>query len=147
MAGAINTHSTVAILFLFVSLSALLPFAAEAARCDGLPGGTLLIHESFADCNRYIACQHDTDHEWYCPTGEFFNPRNLQCEATCPTGRETLWCAGVPDGAFIRVPPTQAPNCQQYYTCFGGNMFLNTCPQGFFFSQLLQACTFSQDDC
>uniref|UniRef100_A0A182W3V9 Chitin-binding type-2 domain-containing protein n=1 Tax=Anopheles minimus TaxID=112268 RepID=A0A182W3V9_9DIPT len=133
----------------FVLLGALacLSNIAQAARCDGLPGGTMLLADNIAECNRYVVCQHEIDHEWYCPPGEFFNPRNLQCELSCPPERERLWCAGVPDGAFIRVPPGQPPNCQNYYTCFGGEMFLNSCPPGFFFSQVLQACGLDQQQC
>uniref|UniRef100_A0AAG5DSH2 Chitin-binding type-2 domain-containing protein n=1 Tax=Anopheles atroparvus TaxID=41427 RepID=A0AAG5DSH2_ANOAO len=116
-----------------------------AARCDGIPGGTLLMY-SPNECNRYYACQHETDHEWYCPPGEFFNPRNQQCETTCPA-EQNLWCEGVPDGVFIRVPPTEPVNCQKYYTCFGGNMFEQFCPPGFLFSQLQQACGFNQAEC
>uniref|UniRef100_A0A182RJR6 Chitin-binding type-2 domain-containing protein n=1 Tax=Anopheles funestus TaxID=62324 RepID=A0A182RJR6_ANOFN len=128
------------VVYILLGALGFLSNTAEAARCDGLPGGTLLMYDNMAECNRYIACQHETDHEWYCPPGEFFNPRNLQCESTCPTNRDQLWCGGVPDGVFIRVPPGQQPNCQNYYTCFGGAMFLNTCPLGFVFSQPLQAC-------
>ncbi|XP_035903471.1 uncharacterized protein LOC118508096 [Anopheles stephensi] len=144
MASATKTIVGVSCL---LALALALSHSAEAARCDGLPGGTLLVHEDFTACNRYVACQHEVDHEWFCPPGEFFNARNLQCESSCPMERERSWCGGVPDGVFIRVPPTEPANCQNYYTCFGGNMYLNTCPPGFFFSQVLQACGVNQADC
>uniref|UniRef100_A0A182NDH0 Chitin-binding type-2 domain-containing protein n=1 Tax=Anopheles dirus TaxID=7168 RepID=A0A182NDH0_9DIPT len=137
--------------FVFASILLLGIFAhlhgmVEAARCDGIPGGTLLLYDNPTECNRYIACQHETDHEWYCPPGEFFNARNQQCEATCPVERD-LWCAGVPNGVFIRVPPTEPQDCEKYYTCFNGQMFPNRCPPGFLFSQINQACGFNPAEC
>ncbi|XP_035784677.1 peritrophin-1-like [Anopheles albimanus] len=118
----------------------------NAGRCDGLPGGTLLRYDDPAQCNRFYACQHETDHEWYCPPGEFFNQRNQQCEASCNTADANQWCVGLPD-MFIRLPPTEPADCTKYYTCFGGQMFLNTCPGGLLFSQLRQACASFPDEC
>ncbi|XP_058066907.1 peritrophin-1-like [Anopheles bellator] len=124
-----------------------LPGITARARCDGIAGGTLLQYDNPTECNRFYACQHETDHEWLCPPGEFFNQRNQQCEAACNSADANQWCAGLPDGLFIRVPPTEPPNCQKYYTCFGGNMFEHLCPPGFLFSQLDQSCGNNVAEC
>lgn len=69
---------------LFVILTvAIIIGSTTAYYCDGLIGGTLIKWHDPQVCERFYACQHGTDHEWFCPPGEFFSQRNQQCESTC----------------------------------------------------------------
>nr|XP_019531822.1 peritrophin-1-like [Aedes albopictus]XP_029712896.1 peritrophin-1-like [Aedes albopictus] len=121
--------------------------ATTAYFCDGLIGGTLIKWHEPEACNRFYACQHGTDHEWFCPPGEFFSQRNQQCESACDPLDTNQWCAGLPDVTFIRVPPNEPADCNKYYTCMGGIMHPQRCPAGFYFSQLHQMCGFDPTQC
>ncbi|KAL1397805.1 hypothetical protein pipiens_009473 [Culex pipiens pipiens] len=118
-----------------------------ARYCDGIPEGTLINWHDVALCNRFYACQHGVDHEWFCPPGQFFSQRNQQCEATCNVIDRQQWCAGLPDGTFIRIPPGEPADCNRYYTCMAGVMHPQACPPGFWFSQQLQMCVVDQSQC
>lgn len=165
-----NRLSTMNRALVFTLIVTVVISSATAYYCDGLIGGTLIKWHEPETCNRFYACQHGTDHEWFCPPGEFFSQRNQQCESSCNPIDTSMWtrfcvgsqfvnrmvwitfftdqwCAGLPDGTFIRVPPNEPFDCNKYYTCVGGVMHAQRCPAGFFFSQLKQMCGFDPTQC
>lgn len=76
-------------------VGAFLTSTTLARYCDGIPEGTLINWHDVALCNRFYACQHGVDHEWFCPPGQFFSQRNQQCEATCNVIDRRKWRNGL----------------------------------------------------
>lgn len=97
------------------------------------------------DCAGYIACNEGVLSQRFCPRGNHFNPRTLECDkpenAQCLTSRVVVPQTPIlPDCSGEERYFPDLVNCQRYFECEDQEPKQRTCPIGRMWDHSAQKC-------
>uniref|UniRef100_A0A1I8MSR0 Chitin-binding type-2 domain-containing protein n=1 Tax=Musca domestica TaxID=7370 RepID=A0A1I8MSR0_MUSDO len=103
------------------------PLSSRAASTTCVDG-TFKVNDK--DCTAYFRCCTNTWKEANCAEGEYFNPKNLQCEKD-----EKYYCLPPPVVPCVEGKQYQDPaNCSAYFLCCSGELVSKSCETGYYFN-------------